>query len=241
MISWLNVFFVRSFTASRLRVASCDQRGYIARDPVAVALIESRRHVLPRIAIDGEALGIVVGTLLMGAGLVLLRVVWARHIDKRFFGVLVGWLLIAASVAVYAWTLGPEDGTALALAGLSVLAYLVIGTGAERRTTGRSAERSISLEPEERPTNWSRAIAKALLAMVVAGVAAIGIGVAFAVAMPTSPADRIVIGGVLVPMLWGAGMAWTLSDAKLLRATFLLATVSALAYAIAFFPKALGT
>ena len=34
--------------------------------------------------------------------------------------------------------------------------------------------------------------------------------------------DRIVIGGILVPVLWGGGMAWTLSDAKLLRATLLL-------------------
>jgi hypothetical protein len=51
------------------------------------------------------------------------------------------------------------------------------------------------------------------------------------------PTDRIVIGGLLVPMLWGAGMAWTLSDAKLVRATLLLAVISAAAYAAAFLPK----
>lgn len=39
------------------------------------------------------------------------------------------------------------------------------------------------------------------------------------------------------PQRWGAGMAWTLSDAKLLRATIFLVTVSIVSYAIAFLPK----
>jgi hypothetical protein len=50
--------------------------------------------------------------------------------------------------------------------------------------------------------------------------------------------DRIVVGGLLVPILWGAGMAWTLSDAKLLRATLVLGSVSVIGYGIAFLPKA---
>ena len=55
--------------------------------------------------------------------------------------------------------------------------------------------------------------------------------------MPLAPQDRIVIGGLLVPILWGAGMAWTLSDARLVRATIVLLTISALGYGIAFLPK----
>ena len=57
--------------------------------------------------------------------------------------------------------------------------------------------------------------------------------------MPIGAHDRIVVGGLLVPILWGAGMAWTLSDAKLLRATLVLGSVSAVGYGIAFLPKAL--
>ena len=98
--------------------------------------------------------------------------------------------------------------------------------------------RDVALEPEERPTNWRRGAAKALLAIVLSGVASIGIGVAFALYMPMATHDRIVIGGILVPVLWGGGMAWTLSDAKLLRATLLLLAISAACYAMAFLPKA---
>jgi hypothetical protein len=42
-------------------------------------------------------------------------------------------------------------------------------------------------------------------------------------------------------MLWGAGMAWTLSDAKLRRASLLLGLVSAAAYGVAFLPKVLAS
>jgi hypothetical protein len=56
--------------------------------------------------------------------------------------------------------------------------------------------------------------------------------------MPIAAHDRMVVGGILVPLLWGGGMAWTLSDAKLLRATLLLLAISAVCYAMAFLPKA---
>ena len=48
------------------------------------------------------------------------------------------------------------------------------------------------------------------------------------------------LGGILVPVLWGAGMAWTLSDAKLLRATIVLVSLSIVSYGIAFLPKVLA-
>jgi hypothetical protein len=57
--------------------------------------------------------------------------------------------------------------------------------------------------------------------------------------MPMGTHDRIVIGGVLVPILWGAGMAWTLSDANLARAMILLVIVTAVSYGAAFLPKVL--
>jgi hypothetical protein len=57
--------------------------------------------------------------------------------------------------------------------------------------------------------------------------------------MPMATHDRMVVGGLLVPILWGAGMAWTLSDAKLVRATLVLGSISVLGYGIAFLPKVL--
>ena len=186
-----------------------------------------------------QPLGSLAGTLLLLSGIALLRLSWMRRNgdSARVTG---GWALVAAGIASFAYAWGGEAGTVYALVAFSAVAYVVVAMGVELRPARARSNRDIALEPEDRPTNWPRAITKSLLAIVLAGVAAIGIGVAFAIAMPLAAPDRIVIGGLLVPMLWGAGMAWTLSDAKLLRATILLGAISALAYGIAFLPKVLS-
>jgi hypothetical protein len=187
-----------------------------------------------------EPIGTLAATLLLLLGVALLRLSWARRNGTRI-ATTAGWLLVVAGIVTYGYAWGGEVGTALALAVFSALAYVVVAAGIELRGDKQRPERGLALEPEDRPTNWGRGIAKSLLAVVLAGIAAVGIGVAFAVAMPMAPTDRIVIGGLLVPMLWGAGMAWTLSDAKLLRAALLLTLVSACAYGAAFLPKVLAS
>lgn len=185
---------------------------------------------------SGTAAGIIAGALLLLIGLAMLRLSWADRNIRSRAPVVTGWAAIAVGVAIYGHALG-EVGIAAAFVASSALAYAVITAGGQFRAARLRPERERALEPEERPTNWLRGAAKSFLAIVLAGIAAIGIGVAFAVAMPLSPPDRIVIGGILVPILWGGGMAWTLSDAKLVRATLLLVIISAGAYAIAFLLK----
>ena len=41
------------------------------------------------------------------------------------------------------------------------------------------------------------------------------------------------LGGLLAPLLWGAAMAWTLADDKILRATAVLVGVSLATFAAA--------
>lgn len=186
-----------------------------------------------------ELLGMLASTLSVAAGLVALRASWLK--GKWRLATFGGWLLIGAGLYGFIHIFGAELGMSYGLLALPVLAFAVVWYGLERRAARGRPGRDVALEPEDRPTNWGRAIAKSFLAVVLAGVAAIGIGVAFAIHMPMIPADRIVIGGILVPILWGGGMAWTLSDAKLVRATLLLTLISAAAYAAAFLPKMLSS
>lgn len=179
------------------------------------------------------------GVLLLLGGIALLRVSWLGRRPANLPYLIGGWLLLAAGLAAFDYACDAEVGTAYGLMALSLAAYVVVACGIENRAHKAPKVREVALEPEDRETNWPRAIAKALLSIVLAGIAAIGIGVAFAVAMPMATHDRIVVGGLLVPILWGAGMAWTLSDAKLMRATLVLGSISALGYGIAFLPKAL--
>ncbi|MGE3710600.1 MAG: hypothetical protein AB7G35_13070 [Hyphomicrobiaceae bacterium] len=177
------------------------------------------------------------GTLLLLLGVVGLALCWRRRQPPKWHLRLAGWLGIAGGMAVYAHLWGAEAGIAYGSLALSVVAYAVVGAGIEFRAGPKRASREVALEPEERSTGWRRGIAKSLLAIVLSGIASIGVGVAIAVSMPMPAVDRIMLGGILVPVLWGAGMAWTLSDARLLRATILLTAVSAVSYGIAFLPK----
>jgi hypothetical protein len=174
---------------------------------------------------------------LIAIGILLLRMSWASNRSPQRLYVSGGWLAIAAGSALLVRALGTEVGIAYAFLALALVAYAIIAATVELRQGRFRATASLAPEPEQRQTNWRRATAKSLLAIVLAGIAAIGIGVAFAVAMPLAPHDRIVIGGLLVPVLWGGGMAWTLADAKLLRASIILAGISVASYAIAFLPK----
>ena len=186
-----------------------------------------------------SALLTLAGAVLMVSGLLIVRSAWAQR-GRQPVRTLCGWCLLVVGIACATFAWG-EPGLIAALAAFSVIAFVIVAMGAEYRPVRAANGRELAAEPDERPTNWTRAIAKSLLAIVLAGVAAVGIGIAFAVAAPLDAADRTIIGGLLVPMLWGAGMAWTLCDAKLVRATALLLVVSACAYGIAFLPKMLSS
>lgn len=182
----------------------------------------------------------IAGGLLMAAGVVMLRKRWlARGASGSGF-LIGGWLAIFAAFYVFALAWGAEMGTTYALGAISLAAYTVIAATYERRESKRREPREAAFDPEERPTNWKRGTGKAMLAIVLAGIASIGVGVAFAVQAPLPPQDRAVLGGLLVPILWGGGMAWTLCDPRLVRATLILLSVSAIGYGIAFLPKVLG-
>ncbi len=147
------------------------------------------------------------------------------------------WLTIASGFAIFVAAFGATRGVFYALFSFSLAGYAAVASKVEWRTASPRNVTSLAAEPEERRTNWRRVISKALLAIVLSGTAAFGLGVAFAVAMPMAAPDRMVIGALLVPVLWGGGMAWTLADAKLLRASIALLIVAAASFAIAFLPK----
>jgi hypothetical protein len=190
-------------------------------------------------SLDRTLLLAIAGGLIMAAGVVMLRKRWLTRGSDGIAFLIGGWLAVLGSFVLLGEAFGAELGTTYALGALSIAAYAVVAATYERRESKRRGPRESAFDPEERPTNWRRGIAKSLLAIVLAGIASIGVGVALAIYLPLPPADRAVLGGLLVPILWGGGMAWTLSDPRLVRATVILTTVSVLGYGIAFLPKVL--
>lgn len=167
--------------------------------------------------------------LLLVAGMtaaLLLRQSWRERGALRPWLIAAGWLSVAVTVVVSGWLLGAARGPFAAFALIPFSALLLIAIGVQIRDPAKRPPRELALEPSDRASKAWRGWLRWALAGPIGGIAAMGVGLAWTVWMPGEPQTRMVIGGLLVPVLWGAGMAWTLADNRILRATAVLVGVT---------------
>ncbi|MDQ8754631.1 hypothetical protein RCO27_00155 [Sphingosinicella sp. LHD-64] len=177
------------------------------------------------------------GAAILGAaagGAWLLQRAWWRKTDRRRAFIVAGWSLLVVLTLVTAWLLGSARGTFTAFTLVSVAALAVVASGLQRRAAraGRTRNNeSLAPEPLERPSTWWRTTLRWLLAGPIGMIAAMAVGICYAVWVPGEPQTRLLIGGLLVPVLWGGAMAWTLADNRILRATAVLVGTAFLGFA----------
>ncbi len=165
----------------------------------------------------------------LGAALVL-RSAWSRRTASRPWMILAGWVVLVVGVLASAPMLGAARGVFFASAAISCGALVLIASGLQIRAGRARAPREAALEPSDRASKAWRGWLRALLAGPIGGIAAMGVGLAWTVWTPGAPQTRMVIGGLLVPILWGGAMAWTLADDKILRATAVLVGVTVVTF-----------
>lgn len=151
----------------------------------------------------------------------------------RPFWIAAGWAAIAAVTIAPAFVLGGARGPFIAWTLISVAALAVVGQGVQVRVTRARAERSLAPEPSDRVSKVWRGWLRGLLAGPLGMIAAMGVAIAFAAFCPGAPQTRLVIAGLMVPVLWGGAMAWTLADDKIVRATAVLVGVSVITFTAA--------
>lgn len=173
------------------------------------------------------------------AGAALLKGAWDGPSQRRPWLILGGWSLMALAIGVSAPLMGPARGPAAVLAVGSTAILAFVAAGVERRSARKKAARELAPEPSDRRRVAWRGWLRGFLAGPLAGVAALGCGLAVAICAPGQVQSRMVIGGLIVPFLWAGGMAWTLSDDKILRAFAVLASVAILTLGAAFLKGAL--
>lgn len=169
-----------------------------------------------------------------GAGAWMLRRSWGTK-DRQGSGwMLGGWLLIGISLMWPAWALGAARGPFVALALASVAALAVVASGYSIKTArARLARESLAPEPSDRATTKGRETLRWLLAGPIGMIAAMAVGIAYAALVPGEQQTRLVVGGLIVPVIWGGAMAWTLADNRILRATAVLVGVAVAGFAAA--------
>jgi hypothetical protein len=109
--------------------------------------------------------------------------------------------------------------------------WIGVAGGVQLREARARGDKSLAPEPSERPSKAWRGWLRAILAGPLGMIAAMGVAICYAVWAPGAPQTRLLIGGLLVPLLWGAAMAWTLADDKILRATAVLTGVTVVTFA----------
>ncbi|QNQ08448.1 hypothetical protein [Sphingomonas alpina] len=167
-----------------------------------------------------------------------LRRAWRLRIEERLPWMLGGWAILIATLLWPAWVLGAARGPFIAVALIPAGVLAVVTSGATVKAAradgnGRNNDQSLAPEPLERPSTAWRTILRWLLAGPIGMIAAMAVGVCYAVWVPGEPQTRLLISGLMVPVLWGGAMAWTLADSRILRATAMLAGVTLICFTAA--------
>jgi len=178
-----------------------------------------------------DAIAFLACVAVMALGTMALRRALLQRREAGRHWTVLGWVAILAGIGLAAVLSGAERGLALAGVAISLAAIAAVLLGFQRRPE-RVREREVSAaEPSERASRWWRGVVRVLLAGPLSGGAAIGVGLAVAVHAPLGEADRLVLGGSLVPLGWAAGMAWTLADDRIVRPGLILIAVGAAGFA----------
>lgn len=170
----------------------------------------------------------------------LLRMAWKTANGWRPWLIASGWALLGVAIAVGWHLLGPVRGIFIALTAIMVAALFSVAMRFQVRTAKVVAGRDVALEPSDRKRVMWRGWLRGLLAGPMSGIAALGVGLMWAICTPGAPQTRMVIGGLLVPVLWAGGMAWTLSDDKIVRAFLVLFGVALISLGAAFLKGSLA-
>lgn len=167
-------------------------------------------------------------------GALALKAAWKTLSKARPWLIIGGWLAFALAAVLAARGLGPVRGPFMALVLICLTGLVIAFSGFTMRVVKTRTAREIPLEPSDRRRVAWRGWLRGFLAGPLAGTAAMGVGLFVAIWFPGAAQTRMVTGGLLVPFLWAAGMAWTLSDDKIIRAFCVLFTVASLSLGAAF-------
>jgi hypothetical protein len=163
------------------------------------------------------------------AGIAALYGSWRRPHRFKTLTASGAWLIVGASTVLWTRAAGPELGTACASMAVGVMAWMLVAVGRER-AAGRRAQIQAATPRPDRGT-VARAVARTIVAVPLAGGAALTTGAAISVAVPGAEANRIALAFVLATTLWGALAVWAAAACRLRRPALVLAGMTAVASA----------
>ncbi|MEH3158334.1 MAG: hypothetical protein PGN08_04980 [Sphingomonas taxi] len=182
---------------------------------------------------DARSMVAVAALMLAGVGSgTILRSAWSAR-GAAHGRVAAGWAVVAGAIAVAMVMRGPALGLAIAATTLPLGVLIVVGRGAVRRNVRAPRGGERAPEPLQGRSRWWRGAVRFVLAGPLGMLAAMGVAFCYASWAPGAVATRLLIAALLVPLLWGLAMTWTLADQRLLRAAGVLAATIAAGFGLA--------
>lgn len=160
-------------------------------------------------------------------GVLALRYAWADSARGRL-PVFAGWSMLVLALPGWTAVAALDKAVALTMLAPSLVAFPVIAAGVEYKRAGpprRPRRDAAELTAEFGRTR--RLVSRTILAGPVAALAASALGMAVCLRAPMGEADRLILGGFLVPLAWAVFAGWALADTRVGRVLTILGLVTA--------------
>jgi len=151
---------------------------------------------------------------LVGTG--ILFFFWRRKYPLHGVAIISGWALLLASSVFWVASTGVEFGVVFSLIMPSLYAWVFIVAFSEVKSTGRSRPKPYQvLRPSY--TQFLRNGGLLLLVIVLLAISSTFITLALTSALPIQEIDRLAVGALLLPVVWGGAIVWVLIDGRKFR------------------------
>lgn len=149
-------------------------------------------------------------------GVASLYFAWRKRHPQRRGAVIFGWLLIAASIYFWIGYGGAEFGPVLAMAQLSLVAWLFVLNNRHVRSNKARIQQPGAVNLP-RFQALARHAAIFIVAVPVAGLSGTFLVLALSMLFPWGSVDRMAFAILMIPVIWGLAVYWTCADSKLVR------------------------
>lgn len=162
-------------------------------------------------------MGLIVASLLSGAGLLGLYGSWRNWRGLQRWGTAAGWSLLLVSVVVWARSAASvELGITYSLLALTACAWILVGHNRKVRPHKVLSQPAVKIALPSLPTALKHLLL--LVATVpLAGAMALYSSTALVTLLPWQQGNALVLAMLLAPVIWGCVAYWQCADSRPLR------------------------
>ncbi|GEM_PF-1326603 len=149
-------------------------------------------------------------------GIVILFTFWRRKYPVHGTAVFLGWIPLAGSLLFWVASAGIEFGIVFSLMMPSLYAWVVILVKSEHKPIAHTRPKRYQFQRVSY-TKILRNGGVFFLVIVFLAMSSTFITLVFTYSLPIKEVNRMAVGALLMPVVWGAAVVWALIDGRRIR------------------------